>query len=117
LTLFIELLRIQPEIEKPIFLVPLRCVYSRFPLKMSKDQKKRNVHERFQQVSGHCGGEQKKKAISKYGEPIDIRDFSGKFSESSFIEDTAEKIKNELRHRIASWEELFQAHLSKRKSG
>lgn len=97
----IELLRIQPEIEKPIFLVPLRCVYSRFPLKMSKDQKEEETSMRGFSKFWTLWWRTEEESHIEYGEPIDIRDFSGKFSESSFIEDTAEKIKNELRHRIA----------------
>lgn len=97
----IELLRLQPEIEKPIFIVPLRCVYSRLPLKMSKDQKEEDASMRGFSKFWTLWWKTEEKSYIEYGEPINIKDYYGKSSDGSFNEDTAEKIKNELRHRIA----------------
>ncbi len=97
----IELLRLQPEIEKPIFIVPLRCVYSRLPLKMSKDQKEEEASMTGFSKFWTLWWKTEEKSYIEYGEPVSIKDYSIKSSEGSFIEDTAEKIKNELRHRIA----------------
>lgn len=97
----IELLRLQSEIEKPIFIVPLRCVYSRLPLKMSKDQKEEEASMTGFSKFWTLWWKTEEKSYIEYGEPVNIKDYSRKSSESSFVEDTAEKIKNELRHRIA----------------
>ena len=97
----IELLRLQPEMEKPVFIVPLRFVYSKLPLKVANDQKEEEASIKGFSKFWTLWWKTDQKSYIEYGEPINIQEYSGKSSDGSFIEDTAENIKNELRHRIA----------------
>lgn len=97
----VELLRLQPEIEKPVFIVPLRFVYSKLPLKVAKDQKEEEASIKGFSKFWTLWWKTEEKSYIEYGEPINIQEYSGKSSDGSFIEDTSENIKNELRHRIA----------------
>jgi glycerol-3-phosphate O-acyltransferase len=97
----IELLRLQPEIEKPIFIVPLRFVYSKLPLKVAKDQKEEEASIKGFSKFWTLWWKTEEKSYIEYGDPINIQEHSRSSSDSNFVEDTAEKIKNELRHRIA----------------
>ncbi len=97
----IELLRLQPEIDKPVFIIPLRFVYSKLPLKVANDQKEEEASIKGFSKFWTLWWKTEEKSYIEYGEPINIQEYSGKSSDGSFIEDTAENIKNELRHRIA----------------
>jgi glycerol-3-phosphate O-acyltransferase len=95
-----ELLRLQPETDKPIFLIPLRFVYTRSPLKISDAGKEEEASIKgFSKIFTLLKA--KEKGFIEYGEPLNLQEYSRRTSDDKFIGDTAEDIKNRLRQTIS----------------
>lgn len=97
----LELLRIQRETDRPIFLVPQRIVYQRAPLKLkdTSDEEQLKVtglRKFFTLVRGREHG------FVEHGEPVNLKDeLKRALSGRKFFEELAPEIRSELMHRLA----------------
>ncbi|HWR68658.1 MAG TPA: hypothetical protein VN416_06525, partial [Desulfomonilia bacterium] len=97
----LELLKIQREIDKPIFLVPQRIVYQRAPLKLkdTSDEEQLKVTGFRKFVTLIRGREH---GFVEHGEPVNLKDeLKRAVSGRKFFEELAPEIRGELLHRLA----------------
>jgi glycerol-3-phosphate O-acyltransferase len=98
----LELIKIQREIDIPIFLVPQRIVYRRAPLKLKDASKEeglmiRGYHKFLTLMRGREHG------FVEHGEPINLMDeLKRAHGGSKFIEEIASETRSELLHRLAA---------------
>jgi glycerol-3-phosphate O-acyltransferase len=98
----LELIKIQREIDTPIYLVPQRIVYSRAPLKLKDASKEEGLMMRgYQKVLTLVRG--REHGFVEHGEPINLKDeLKHAQGSSKFIEEIASETRNELLHRLAA---------------
>lgn len=97
----LELLKLQKDIDTPIFLVPQRLIYKRSPIKVKDATKEEQVQLRgIRKLMTMSWAEEI--GFIEHGEPINLSDIIRKRdADEKFIEDTAIEVRNELKHRIA----------------
>ena len=97
----LELLRIQRDLDTPIYIVPQRLIYKRSPLKIKDATKEEKANIRGTRKLATLVWAQEHGFI-EHGEPINLqevmRDSLGK---SKFFEEIAADIRNDLMHRLA----------------
>lgn len=97
----LELLKIQRDIETPIYIVPQRLIYTRAPLKVkdsTKEEKTKvlGLRKLLTLIRGQEHG------FIEHGEPINLKEvIRHALSESKFYEEIAAEIKNDLLQRLA----------------
>ncbi|HHO75355.1 MAG TPA: hypothetical protein ENN05_02870 [Deltaproteobacteria bacterium] len=97
----LELLKIQRDIETPIYLVPQRLIYTRAPLKIKDSTKEEKT-----QIQGLRKlltlFRRQEHGFIEHGEPINLKEEIRKaVGESKFYEEIAADIKNDLVQRLA----------------
>jgi len=97
----LELLKLQREIDRPIYLLPQRIVYNRMPLKIKDATKEEKVSTRwFRKVLTLMRAEEH--GFFEHGEPINLKEVIRQHAnESKFLEEIATETLNELQQQLA----------------
>lgn len=97
----LELLKLQREIDRPIYLLPQRIVYNRMPLKIKDATKEEKASIRgFRKILTLVKAEEH--GFLEHGEPINLQEVIRQHtSESKFFEEIATETLNELQQRLA----------------
>ncbi len=97
----LELLRLQREIDTPIFLVPQRIVYKRAPLKLKDTSDEEQVKiTGFRKFVTLIRG--REHGFVEHGEPVNLKEeLKRALSSRKFFEELAQEITGELMHRLA----------------
>jgi glycerol-3-phosphate O-acyltransferase len=96
-----ELIKLQRTIDTPVFIVPLRIVYQRSPLKLkdTTDEERLRITEPRKLLILMRGRE---RGFVEHGSSLNLRDELGRaLSAGKFLEELAQEITSELRHSLA----------------
>ncbi|HNY65326.1 MAG TPA: 1-acyl-sn-glycerol-3-phosphate acyltransferase [Deltaproteobacteria bacterium] len=97
----LELLKVQRDIDKPVYLIPQRIVYNRSPLKVRDATREEKASSRsFRKVMTLLKAEER--GFIEHGEPINLKDvIRHNLGGSKFFEEIATDIRNELQQQLA----------------
>ena len=97
----LELLKIQRDIDTPIYIVPQRLIYKRSPLKIKDATKEEKATIRGTRKLATLIRSQERGFI-EHGEPINLKEvMKESLGKSKFSEEIAADIRNDLMHRLA----------------
>jgi glycerol-3-phosphate O-acyltransferase len=97
----LELLKVQRDLDKPIYLIPQRIVYNRTPLKVrdaTKEEKtsSRSIHKVMTLIRAEERG------FIEHGEPINLKDvLKHNLGGTKFFEEITTEIRNDLQQQLA----------------
>jgi len=97
----LELLKLQRRIDDPVFVVPVRIVYQRAPLKLkdTSDEEQLRITDARKLLVLLKGRE---RGFVEHGEPLNLKEMLKKdVSGRKFVEELAGEITSELRHTLA----------------
>jgi glycerol-3-phosphate O-acyltransferase len=97
----LELMKIQRDLEKPIYIVPQRIIYNRSPLKVkdATKEEKTNILG-IRKITTLVMAQEH--GFIEHGEPINLKEVMKQAQgESKFFEDIVSDIRNDLMHRLA----------------
>ncbi|MGC9324584.1 MAG: 1-acyl-sn-glycerol-3-phosphate acyltransferase [Desulfomonilia bacterium] len=97
----LELLKVQRETDRPLYIVPQRIIYRRAPLKVKDVSKEEQATiQGFRKLITLAQAQEN--GFIEHGEPINLKDELQKaLAGSKFLEEVAQDIRNELMHRLA----------------
>jgi len=96
-----ELLKVQRDIDTPLYIVPQRLIYKRSPLKIKDATKEEKANIRgIRKLATLIRGQEH--GFIEHGEPINLQEIMKEsLGKSKFFEEIARDIRNELMHRLA----------------
>ncbi len=97
----LELLKVQRDLDKPVYLIPQRIVYNRTPMKVRNASKEEKTSSRsIRKVMTLVRAEER--GFIEHGEPINLKEvLSSSLGGRKFFEEIAVEIRNDLQQQLA----------------